>query len=174
MPRIVPTAALALTLIGSPFSSSESESSPPRCERPARTATEWIGEVWDRRRWRRGRPRLAVYPALRHRLSCASGRQRRAIRRTWDRLARRYWRERRYQRLLIHYTPYGEWAIPAYVVWCESRFDWEAENPSGAIGPYQLLGQGAPWPIEDRWDRLAHDRIAYSLWRANPGAWVCA
>jgi hypothetical protein len=29
--------------------------------------------------------------------------------------------------------------IPAYIVECESGGDWNAENASGAAGPYQLM-----------------------------------
>lgn len=33
----------------------------------------------------------------------------------------------------------GEWVIPTYVVMCESDGQWNAENASGAAGPYQLM-----------------------------------
>lgn len=36
-------------------------------------------------------------------------------------------------------TPYNGWAIPEYIVMCESGGDWEAWNPSGAAGAYQLM-----------------------------------
>ena len=34
---------------------------------------------------------------------------------------------------------YGPWSIPTYVVMCESGGSWDAENASGAAGPYQLM-----------------------------------
>lgn len=73
-------------------------------------------------------------------------------------------------------TPYGEWAIPEYIVECESHGSWSAYNPSGAVGPYQLLGKGAPFPVTSKADKLTHHRIASDLWAGGAGAshWVCA
>lgn len=72
-------------------------------------------------------------------------------------------------------TPYGRWAIPGYIVACESHGSWSAYNPSGALGPYQLLGKGAPFPADTRAKRLTHHRIAGALWNGGAGAshWVC-
>jgi hypothetical protein len=52
------------------------------------------------------------------------------------------------------------WAIPWAVVKCESGTSglWRAANPSGAVGPYQLLG----WA-----KRLVHHRIAARLYATN-------
>ena len=63
------------------------------------------------------------------------------------------------------------WAKPCYVIACESHFSWSAANPSGAVGPYQLLGWGAPFPVRSWKDKMAHHRIAASLSLSN---WVCA
>jgi hypothetical protein len=73
-------------------------------------------------------------------------------------------------------TPYGKWAIPEYIVMCESGGSWSAANPSGAIGPYQLLNKGAVWPVVTKADKLEHHRIASDLWAGGAGAshWVCA
>lgn len=76
-------------------------------------------------------------------------------------------------------TPYpgaGQcWAIPWRIVDCESEGSWSAANPSGAIGPYQLLGKGAPWPAHSPAARAEHHRIAYKFWAGGAGAshWVC-
>ena len=77
-------------------------------------------------------------------------------------------------------TPYPgpggtHWAIPWSIVACESGGDWGAYNPSGAVGPYQLLGHGAPFPVTSEADKLAHHRIASDLWAGGAGrsAWVC-
>jgi hypothetical protein len=80
------------------------------------------------------------------------------------------------RRLTPYRCSFGRSAIPCYVVMCESGGRWNAWNPSGAIGPYQLLGWGAPWPVRTRADRLAHHRIAARLWNGGRGAsnWVCA
>lgn len=78
-------------------------------------------------------------------------------------------------------TPYRgpdgrRWAIPFAVVACESGGSWSAYNrTSAALGPYQLLGWGAPWPVLTLRDKLAHHRIAARLWNGGRGAgnWVC-
>lgn len=77
-----------------------------------------------------------------------------------------------YQRL----TPYGRWAIPTYIVECESGGSWSAYNPSGAVGPYQLLGWGAPYPAVTMHEKMMHHRIARDVWAGGAGAsnWVCA
>jgi septal ring factor EnvC (AmiA/AmiB activator) len=74
----------------------------------------------------------------------------------------------------------GPYAIPAYIVMCESGGNYGAMNPSsGAGGAYQILpstwalygGKGAPQdaPKEEQ------DRIAAEIWADSGGsAWVCA
>lgn len=51
-----------------------------------------------------------------------------------------------------------------------SHGSWSAYNPSGALGPYQLLGKGAPFPADTRAKRLTHHRIAGALWDGGAGA----
>lgn len=83
--------------------------------------------------------------------------------------------EFRFYRKIDRITPYGAWAKPASVVYCESKFSWRASNPSGAIGPYQLLGKGAPWPVNSVHDMAVHHEIAASLglshWNASRSCW---
>ena len=74
----------------------------------------------------------------------------------------------------------GPYAIPTYIVMCESGGNYHALNASsGAGGAYQILpstwraygGQGAPQdaPKEEQ------DRIAAEIWRdSGPSAWACA
>lgn len=90
------------------------------------------------------------------------------------RIARRHIKKRRARMLSL--TPYdcgphGRFAIPCYIVACESGFNWEAQNPSGAYGAYQLLG----WvPIPS--PRSVQHSMAAKLWAGGSGAshWVCA
>ena len=71
-----------------------------------------------------------------------------------------------------HSGPQGWYAIPCYIVACESHYSWSAYNPSGAAGVYQLMPEwGRPFPVRSFRDRLAHHRIAHSLSLSN---WVCA
>jgi peptidoglycan hydrolase CwlO-like protein len=73
----------------------------------------------------------------------------------------------------------GPYAIPAYIVMCESGGNYSALNPSsGAGGAYQILpstwqlygGQGEPQNAS----KAEQDRIAAEIWAdSGPGAWVC-
>jgi septal ring factor EnvC (AmiA/AmiB activator) len=74
----------------------------------------------------------------------------------------------------------GPFAIPTYIVICESGGNYEAFNPSsGAGGAYQILpstwhaygGQGAPQDAP----KAEQDRIAAEIWaNSGPSAWSCA
>ncbi|HEY7255909.1 MAG TPA: transglycosylase family protein [Solirubrobacterales bacterium] len=73
----------------------------------------------------------------------------------------------------------GPYAIPTYIVICESGGDYGAVNPSsGAGGAYQILpstwalygGQGAPQEAS----KEEQDRIAGEIWAdSGSGAWAC-
>lgn len=93
--------------------------------------------------------------------------------RSFTRVERAEWK---WFRHIDRITPYGKWAIPPYIVSCESHFLWSAYNPSGASGPYQLLGKGAPMPANNTWAQARHHEIAHALWAGGAGAhhWVCA
>jgi len=74
----------------------------------------------------------------------------------------------------------GPYAIPTYIVLCESGGNYGALNPSsGAGGAYQILpstwdlygGKGAPQDAP----KSEQDRIAAEIWADSGGsAWVCA
>jgi peptidoglycan hydrolase CwlO-like protein len=73
----------------------------------------------------------------------------------------------------------GPYAIPTYIVMCESGGNYGALNPSsGAGGAYQILpstwelygGQGEPQNAS----KAEQDRIASEIWAdSGPSAWVC-
>lgn len=73
----------------------------------------------------------------------------------------------------------GPYAIPTYIVMCESGGDYSALNPSsGAGGAYQIIpstwelygGQGEPQNAS----KAEQDRIAGEIWAdSGPSAWVC-
>lgn len=77
-------------------------------------------------------------------------------------------------------TGSGGWAIPGYIVNCESGGNWNAVNPSsGAGGAYQIMpstwqaygGTGLP---EDA-SPSEQSAIARKIWNsAGPSAWSCA
>lgn len=74
----------------------------------------------------------------------------------------------------------GPYAIPTYIVMCESGGNYHALNASsGAGGAYQILpstwraygGRGAPQNAP----KAEQDRIAGEIWRdSGPSAWACA
>lgn len=76
-------------------------------------------------------------------------------------------------------TPYGKWAIPPVIVMCESGGLWWKSNPSGARGPYELLGHGEPWPANTSQAQAEHHEIAHELydsagtspWNASRSCW---
>lgn len=71
----------------------------------------------------------------------------------------------------------GRFAIPCYIVACESHYSWTAYNSSSAAGPYQIMGEwGRPWPVSTWAHRMSHHIIAAQIWRGGAGAsnWVCA
>jgi hypothetical protein len=84
---------------------------------------------------------------------------------------------RELRRLTPYRCSFGRSSIPCYIVQCESHGDWDAYNPSGAAGRYQLMAlHGRPWPADTAAKRLAHHRIAARLWNGGRGAsnWTCA
>lgn len=66
---------------------------------------------------------------------------------------------------------YGEWAIPEYIVACETggTFDWYAYNPSGASGPYQLMPMHFNGELAMNQSRAAQHAKAAELWNGGRG-----
>lgn len=64
---------------------------------------------------------------------------------------------------------YGEWAIPAYIVMCESQGQWDAINPSGASGPYQLMPLHFGGELAMNQSRSAQHAKAAQLWNGGEG-----
>jgi len=90
--------------------------------------------------------------------------------------AKRSFHRYRALRLVAPYPGDGTWwAIPYSIVSCESHGDWGAANPSGAVGAYQLLGWGAPYPARTWEQKMANHRIAARVWNGGAGRanWVC-
>ena len=94
----------------------------------------------------------------------------------WARERLSYGRYREFRQIAPYPGGGTYWSIPYYIVDCESHGDWGAANPSGAVGPYQLLGWGAPYPARTWRERMANHRIAAEVFAGGAGAssWVCA
>lgn len=99
----------------------------------------------------------------------------------WYKVEKKAWRARkreyRFYAKIDAITPYGKWAIPPAIVNCESASSgfWKAANRSGAVGPYQLLGWGAPYPVRTVAQMARHHMIAARVWAGGHGRsnWVC-
>lgn len=91
---------------------------------------------------------------------------------TWWRLYRRYREVTPYR---CQSGKYGTWAIPCAIISCESHYSWSAYNPSGARGPYQMLGWPVPWPVRSFGDRVRHHEEAAQIYAGGSGRsnWVC-
>lgn len=100
---------------------------------------------------------------------------------TWAFEKRKQWRSK-FRKKLAYYrlTPFvcgngTRWAIPCYIVYCESHYSWMAYNPSGAVGPYQLLGWGAIYPARTWKAKMQNHRIARRLYLSQGSSpWVCS
>lgn len=64
----------------------------------------------------------------------------------------------------------GDWVIPDYIVACESGGSWDAENPSGAAGPYQLMPEHFGGESALNQSREAQHAKAAELWDGGRGA----
>ena len=62
-----------------------------------------------------------------------------------------------------------EWSIPTYIVMCESGGDWNAYNPSGASGPYQLMPMHFNGELAMHQSRAAQHAKAAELWNGGKG-----
>lgn len=110
---------------------------------------------------------------------CASPAARKIIRR----IHRREIRARRERQLLDRYTPYGKWAIPGYIVACESEGRNLSPNSASAAGYYQIIsstwyayGGGRYASEADYASLLEQSIVASKIWDGGRGAsqWDCA
>ncbi len=75
----------------------------------------------------------------------------------------------------------GPYAIPTYIVMCESGGNYRALNPSSmAGGAYQIIpstwkAYGGQGPYAHQASKAEQDRVAALIWKNDgPGAWSCA
>jgi septal ring factor EnvC (AmiA/AmiB activator) len=72
----------------------------------------------------------------------------------------------------------GQWAIPQAIVMCESGGNYNAQNPSGAYGAYQIMPEHWNGGICNDLGRgrAGQDECASRIWNNGAGAgnWVCA
>lgn len=72
----------------------------------------------------------------------------------------------------------GQYSIPTYIVMCESGGDYNAQNPSGAYGAYQIMPEhydpgGVCYGLGR--DPAGQDACAARIWASSgAGAWACS
>jgi hypothetical protein len=195
MRRIALAAIAALLLAGSCATTAFAKGSWHSTPLPARCSIQsfrpFSAHVWDIGNWRRGAPKPATFAAERRRLACAPPAHRAAMSRTWARDRAAYNHKRRSELWRERWTPYYGcttlggckwWAIPAYIVDCESGGDY---TPSiGALtfgGAYGLLIAtyhefGGRFATAREGPPKEQDRIARELFEREGhfGPWACA
>jgi len=138
-------------------------------------------KTWKKSRWEREKPKAVTIAAAHHRFTCAAGAgDRKAMKRSWALYRRIFYKHRRGELWRSRVTPYCEggrcYAIPFYIVDCESGGDYGAQNPtSSARGAYQLLDTTyATYCRSCDWSKRDQDRAAHRLYvDAGAGPWVC-
>lgn len=135
-----------------------------------------------RKVYRRDKIRLKALRRLDRMRACAHTKK---ANRKMLRYQRRQGEKRKERIILDALTPFGDWAIPGYIVMCESGGNFRAKNPSStAGGAYQI--------IDDTWYAYGGSRydvrhpaaaappieqheIAGRIWRGSgAGAWLCS
>jgi hypothetical protein len=147
--------------------------------------------VWALEHWQRGAPPKTVIQAQRRRLRCAPPPHRAAMQKTWRSDKSAYNDHRRRMLHRERWTPYYGctklgickwWAIPAYIVSCESGGDYTPDAGLKFGGAYGILrstwyayGGGAYASQANYATPWQQDRIARLIWLdVGPGAWACA
>lgn len=147
--------------------------------------------VWSLEMTDRGQPPPRVLQAQRNRLACAPPAHRQAMKRTWRRDRAAYFERRKLIRWQRSVTPYFGcttlggckwWALPAYIVDCESGGDYTPDYGLSFGGAYGLLvstwlqwGGGKYAPAANLALPWQQDVIAGAVWRdVGPSGWECA
>lgn len=133
-------------------------------------------------RWSTGPKRADIRKAQAHARCIRVAKVRRQLHHLRSELAAQLHDYAHEQRQAAKLTPYPgpngtRWAIPWYVVDCESHGDWGAYNPSShATGPYQMLPStyGGVCEVCD-WSHNDQHLAAGRVWaRSGGGEWQCA
>ncbi len=148
---------------------------------------DFSAETWRLAAWQRGKPAPGVIRTQRLALACGED----EIGRIWRSDRTRFFEHRQKmlfrQRVTPHYgcTTLGGcrwWALPAYIVDCESGGDYTPANGLAYGGAYGLLPStwqhygGARWAAQANFAPThAQDIVASRVWDSvGAGAWSCA
>jgi len=139
--------------------------------------------VWHPDHWQRGKPPRRVLQARTRRLGCSPRRLR--ARAAWRREKREFYDYREYRML----NPYWGWtvfggsrfyALPAYIVNCESGGTYTPDSGLAFGGMYGLLVEtwqafGGQTYAANEGSPREQDRIAGIVWATvGPSGWACA
>ena len=141
----------------------------------------WAKEVWNPDRWERGKPKGETIAAAHRWIACAGGPgHAKAMKKRWRESRDDFLDLRRRELFRARVTPYPGggrwWAIPFYIVDCESGGDYGAQNPtSSARGAYQMLDTTyAAYCVACDWSKRDQDLAAHRLYQeAGASPWVC-
>jgi hypothetical protein len=163
-----------------------------QCRGSSFTTTEqfrqFSAKVWNPKAWERAKPPAPALRAQRLAVACGEGK---AIKRIWRSDRTRFFEHRQKmlfrQRVTPHYgcTTLGGckyWALPAYIVDCESGGDYTPGRGLTYGGAYGLLPSTWQQYGGSRWagqanlaPARAQDIVASRVWDSvGAGAWSCA
>jgi hypothetical protein len=142
--------------------------------------------VWPLPLWRRGGPKAKAIAAAHEKIACAQGTGKRgAFKQRWRDLKQAFYEHRSAMLWRLRVTPfYGGgrwWAVPYYIVVCESGV--RGYVPSGYYGilftaevpTWQTWGEPGFAPLPGRASKREQDIVAHRLWVAYGGEpWECA
>lgn len=154
-------------------SQSSSQSTQFQCAghpRPVAEERHLAGVVFAARHWTSPAPSHRAVRAMHVLRVCTPTHALSAMRTIWKAAKRHLYRYAAFRRI-ARYAGHGTyWSIPWCIVEHESDGNWSAVGSEGALGPYQLNGQGAPFPATTWKEKMAHHRIAAAIWAGGSGA----
>lgn len=153
---------------------------------PAAEQRQLARNVFAYRNWRSPRPGPGALTTMRRLRGCVDAKTRAKMATAWHHAKADLRLQRRYRLVSPEEGFHGEGRflrylpVPRYIIECETNgyygeSRWHAANPSGAVGPAQLLGWGAPHPAETPAQRVEYwELTAYVLAVQGLSAWACA
>lgn len=187
---LVLLSAITATTLANADSKKADLPGPPICKGHLIKAPEFKGfseDVWDEEHWDRKAPDASTIDSYHKKLRCAaSNGHRHAMKEKWGDDKVSFYKHRGAMLFIQRVTPYYGctklgickwWAIPVYIVSCESGGDYSAQNSSSsARGAYQMLDSTyATYCVACDWSVRDQDKAARSLYEEQGGSpWECA
>lgn len=158
---------------------------------PPASVRSFIDKVWDESRWRRGDPPAKTVNAWRLHLHCLPPSWQKKLKQRWRELQGEFFDRRGAELRRRRVTPEWGctslggckfWALPAYIVDCESGGDYTPDAGLTFGGAYGILVStwqqfgGLRWASQANYaPPYAQDIVARRVWLAvGSSAWACA